>query len=161
MDTTTDYSGRQVDIELLQTVSQPTGERQVSISIAQPVSRIVSGVQKMVQRYAALFLSMKDSEFDASLGTDFMAQVQQGGMGTREKISTAFAFANADVMEIMQKDDRLATYGDQPLDEQIVQADLLDYSVDYSTARLSLTVRLTNAAGDATVFVLPTAAPRT
>ena len=160
MNSTTDYSGRQVDMELLQTISQPTGTRRLSISIAQPIARIVTVIQKAVQRYATLFLSMKDSQFDSSLGTDFMAQVQQGWLGTREKVSTAFAFANADVMEIMQKDDRDATYGDQPADEQVVQADLLDYQVDYASARLSLTIQLTTAAGDAVTFVLPTSAPR-
>lgn len=162
MNATTNYSNRVVDIELLQTVENPTGERQVSISISQPIARIVTGVQKSIQRYAAIFLSVQDSKFDSALGTDFMKQMWGGTLTTRERISSAFAFANADVMEIMQKDDSASTYVDtQPDDEKISQVDLLDYQIDYAKAQLMLRLLITTAAGTSMEFVLPTTAPRT
>jgi len=161
MNSTTNYSGRAVDIELLQTISDPSGEKQVSISMTQPVARIVSGVQKTIQRYAAIFLSMKDSKFDPDLGTDVLKLARSGYLSTRQRIATTFAFANADVLEIMQKDDLDPKYVDQqPDDEKIYQVQLVDYLIDYSQARLSLRLLLTTLAGDAVEFILPTTAPR-
>lgn len=161
MNSTTNYSSRAVDIELLQTIENPTGEKQVSISLSRPVARIVTGIQKTVQRYAAIFLSMKDSKFDDSLGTDIMAQMWGGQLTTRERVAAAFAFANADVMEIMQKDDKSLAYVDvQPEDEQVSQVDMLDYKIDYAKAQLMLRLLITTAAGTSVEFVLPTTAPR-
>ncbi len=161
MNSTTNYSNRAVDIELLQTIEKPTGERQVSISVSQPVARIVTGIQKSIQRYAAIFLSVQDSKFDSSLGTDFMKQLWGGTLTTRERIASAFAFANSDVLDIMQKDDLSSIYIDiQPDDERISQVDLLDYQIDYANAQLKLRLLITTAAGDSVEFVLPTTAPR-
>jgi hypothetical protein len=160
MNTTTNYSNRQIDIELLQTIVHPTGDTKMSISISQPTARVVSGIQKLIQRYACLFLSLQDSKFDPELGTDFMRLVAQGMVRTKENLATAFAFANADVMEILLKDDVDPKYGVQPEDERIANVALIDYKIDVATATLSLTLLITTQGGDSIEFILPTSAPK-
>jgi hypothetical protein len=55
---TTNYAGRQVDMELLKTISVPAGSVAVTLSIGDNEQKTVAGIQKAVQRYAVLLLSV-------------------------------------------------------------------------------------------------------
>jgi len=154
MEATTDYSKRKVDLELLQTVTKPTDPVEVSMSITSR-PKIVTGVQKLIQRYCLIFLSIKDAKFDPTLGTDFLQYTLSGALRTREHVTSAFAFANADALNILKEDTG------KPDDETIANVELIDYEINFSKSLLILRLLLITKAGDRLQFVLPTSAPRT
>lgn len=159
MNVATNYSGRLVDVEGLQTVAAPTGMVQVYFT-ATTGQRIVSGIQKLIQRYAIIYLSNKDSYYDPVLGTDFMMKVVNGLIQTRENVAVAFAFANDDVLRILRVDDVDPKYGTLPDDEKVDKVTLEDYNVDLATGTLFLRLKIATKAGDSAEFLLPATAPR-
>lgn len=153
---TTDLSGRQLDIELLQTIAAPAGSTRLSISVTdQPKS--VAGIQKMAQRYTLLLLTeLGDVHFDAEAGSSFWEDMIAGAAQNAGQVAFAFAFASSDAIEQMQREDNnSALYGEIPEDERIVSADLDEWSINYQSATLFLKVSLYNRLGDAYVYVLP------
>ena len=160
--TIVDYSGRQVDMELLQTITSPVGTIPVVISNVTTTPKIVAGVQKMLQRYVTLLLTPTgDPKFAPDSGSDLLAYVNSGSISDGGVLMYAFALASRSVIRYMNTDDEATdTFGTTPDDERIDTADLTDYAVDYSTGTLKLTIQFTTVAGTVIDYVVPVAAAR-
>ena len=155
--TSSDYTGRQIDLELLQSIAAPAGSQQMSLTTVSPEAKIVAGVEKVVQRYAMLFLTpLGDMTYDTSQGSAFIKQLLRGTIQDRSALQTYFATSNDAVLQQMKSDDAMVgTYGEQPLDEQIDTAYLLDFDIDFATATVMLRIELTTKAGTSVAFLLP------
>ena len=154
---TSDYTDRQIDIELLQSIAVPAGSQPVSLTTVQQPAKVVAGIEKVVQRYALLFLTTAgDVAYDLAQGAAFIKQLMRGNVQDRAALQTYFATSNDSVVQQMQSEDsQVSTYGSQPLDEQLESTALLDFSIDFATATVMLSVELTTKAGTSITFVLP------
>jgi hypothetical protein len=158
---TTDYSDRQIDVELMQTVSRPSGVTPLDLAFTTTDTRAVTGMQKMAQRYTVLLLTqLADVHFAQDQGTDFWRDMLRGAAQNRGQVTMAFNFSSIDAVAQMQADDGLAIYGTIPDDERIVSATLTDFDMNIATATLYLRVLLTSRAGDTYTYVLPTTVAR-
>lgn len=158
----TDYSGRLVDLEYLQTVMTPTGVTPVSKSLALKQPKMVTGLQKLLQRYTILLLTnIGDVYLAPSQGTDFIANVLKGGGRSRGHIIRTWAFANVDVVaQLRREDNDTDLYGPVEDDERIARADLIDYTVNTSTSMLNLVIYIENEVGASSRYVVPVPVPR-
>ena len=159
---TLDYSGRQVDIELLQSITKPVELQRVTISSVNQTPKLVTGIQKLVQRYASLLLtSVGTVQFDQTAGTVFMPNVAHGLIQTRGRLQQVFASSNLAVIQQLRLDDEdTDTYGAVPEDEQIASARLLDFDIDFVASTIYLRILITTVAGSDIEFIVPTTAPR-
>jgi hypothetical protein len=156
------YAGRQVDIELLQSISRPAKIQQVSLSTVNDTPKIVAGIQKLAQRYALLLLfRLGDTPFDTEQGTSLLAAVVSGTLINMGQVYHHFALANMSVRQNMASDDKNTdTFGAVPDDERLARARLIDASIDFGASTLSLTIRLTTKAGSTITFIVPVTAAR-
>jgi hypothetical protein len=159
---TTDYTNRQVDIELLQSIAQPVNLQQVSISSVTQAPKAVTGIQKLVQRYASALLAYFGTvHFDPNYGTNLIATILGGGIQNVAQLQAAFASASSLAITALRSDDRrVDVFGSIPDDENISSAQLLDQQVVYETATVNLKVLITTLAGDSVTFVVPATASR-
>jgi hypothetical protein len=157
-----DYSGRQVDVELLQTVTRPLGTVPVTLSNITTTPKIVTGVQKALQRYTTILCTaLGDIHFDTLQGTDLLTSVSSGAITNNGVLLYVFALATRDTLRQMALDDAdTDTFGAIPDDERIDSAELTDYSMDYTNATLSLTIQFTMVSGSAIVYVIPVSTAR-
>lgn len=152
MKSTTLYNDRLIDLEMLQTITDPNGVKRVTISLAKSAPKIVTGIQKLAQRYANLFLTiLGDIQFAQDIGTDFIRAVVSGTVAHYGQFFEAFALANTRTVSQLQVD----TNG-LPDDEIIESAELVDFNVSVSTGSVMLKVQITSLAGDTVEYVLPT-----
>lgn len=157
MKTTTDYTGRQSDLCFMAGVGRPnSGTVEPSLSITVDPKR-VSGIQKLIQRYANLLLTKLGSvEFSQATGTTLCESIQNGKASNAAYLNHIFAVASANALDIMAADDSDETTFGTSLDDEIIEsADLTDIIIDYATATVSLSVSLTTAAGDTYDFLVP------
>jgi len=157
-----DYSGRQVDIELLQSIARPVELQQVTVSSVTQMAKIVTGIQKLVQRYASLILQIiETTHFDQENGSELVRMLMAGVIQNRGRLQNAFAISNNQVVRQLRKDDaQEEVYGTMPEDEQLDNAQLLDYDIDFARSTVYLRIRITSRAGDSLEFIVPTTAPR-
>jgi len=162
IDAVTDYSGRQVDVELLQTIPHPVVLRRVQVSNIYDTPKIVAGVQKLAQRYALLLLTAKGFvNFAQEQGSELIAQLMSGKIKDRGRLQHEFAKANARVLNQLRKDARdTTTFGTIPADEQLRSATLLDYEIDFASSSVFLRVKLVTRAGTSLEFIVPAKATR-
>lgn len=162
VDYSTNYSGRQADLEYLQTVDKPRGTIPVSRTVGARQPKGVAGLQKMLQRYVVLLLTrIGDVYLKPEQGTRFIEQLIRGGGRSRGYLSTAFAFASVDVISQMRHDDSQEDlFGVIPDDEQISIARLLNYEVDVLSRTLSLRIYLESQAGPGAEYIVPVPVPR-
>ena len=155
--TTTDYTGRQIDVELLQTVIKPVEVLQVSLSTIVTPAKMVTGIQKLVQRYALLLLTnIGDVNFAQDQGGDLLRMVLGGYVQDLGQLQFAFASANTAVVRMLSDDDLNAdAFGAAPDDERISSAMLLDSTVDKATSTAFLRIQIVSQAGSDFTFVLP------
>jgi hypothetical protein len=115
--------------------------------------RIVTGIEKLVQRYALLFLtqtgSVKNSE---SEGTDFMGLLGTGHIYDDNTLTAAAAAANRTVMTQIKTEDSLLNTAD---DEALDVSNVIDTSTDRRTATVTVTVEIVSVAGDRYVYTMP------
>ena len=156
------YADRQVDVELLQSIPQPVELKRVYTNFIHGPSKIVTGIQKAVQRYALLLLTtVKDVNFDQRQGTNFLRPILSGNIQNRGAFQSLFVLANADVRNQLRAEDAdTDLYGSIPDDERITNSALLDFDIDFNTATVTLRVGLTTAAGDTYTFIVPVTVPR-
>lgn len=159
---TIDYSNRQVDIELLQTIPEPVELIRVNLALSNSTPKIVTGLQKVVQRYALLFLStVGEVKFSQRQGAYILSQVGGGRIQNRGQLQAAFASANSRVLGQMRSDDAQTTaYGTMPADEIIVDARLLDFDIDFEKSTVYLQIQLLTQAGTSVTYVVPVTAAR-
>ena len=155
----TSYAGRQVDVELLQTITVPAGTQQMHISNVRTTPKFVTGPQKALQRYCYLLLQQLGSvRFSQQIGTTLLQSIMSGLVGGKGGLMSIFAFANADVLALMRTDDQnVAQFGTVQPDEQISTVTVDDITIDYQTGTISLTLAFSFQSGSTVTYVLPLA----
>ncbi|MFC1453595.1 hypothetical protein ACFLQL_00255 [Verrucomicrobiota bacterium] len=149
------YTDRIFDIEVGQTIVYPAGSTQLTISLTNG-QRVITGIQKLVQRYMILFLTTEESvHFNQEIGTNFVNALLQNGIKLYNQLFGLFAISNISVIKQLSLD----TEG-MPDDEILKSAELVDFDIDTANQRLRLNVKIISMAGDAVEFVLPTAIVR-
>lgn len=156
---TTDYSGRQIDLEIMQTIIKPVDSVMLSFSLTKQPTKSITGMQKLAQRFALTFLTrLGDVKFDLTFGTEFWVDLIQGSAQNAGQLQVTVTLAISDAMSSMLDDDAHDDiYGPIPADEQLADANILDCTVDTTSATIYLRIELTNQAGDTYVYVLPLA----
>lgn len=155
---TADYSNRQVDVELLQSATATYGLQQLGLTIADTdgrTTRAVAGVQKMLQRYVVALLTGTGTVYrDAAFGTDLIAAVIGSGGRSMGALANALAFANADAVAALQREDADTSYGTLPDDERIARVDVEGVTIP-APGTVAMRVRITSFAGSVFYFVVP------
>lgn len=150
------YSGRQVDLELLQHVEKPVPYIRVTPGIADG-TRIVSGIEKAVQRYAKLLLTNIESvRFHQWYGSNMLPMIANGAISTEPQMELVFAIASDRAVTAMMSDDNdFETFGTPPDDERIETAELDHIELDVANATIHIQVNLTMVSGDTYIYVTP------
>ena len=155
---TTDYTGRQVDLEFLQTMQNPYGGPvQLGKTATAGVSRRVTGVQKAVQRYVALFLTTAGSvPFPPDESNILYGELKAGRVSDEGYLRHLFNMANAATLDTLRRDDyNTDKFGDQADDERLVEVVLKGITVDYETSTLGLSLEVRTEAGDEYAYAVP------
>lgn len=149
-----DYSGRTVDLLLLKTVlAVPAVNKRVSLD-ADGEPMIVTGVEKMVQRYAILFINaIGSTKFRPEHGTDVVPNVSAGLVYNMATLETTAAGANLEALRQMTISD--AEEDDTPDDERIVDSEVTNLEFSREKSKIKISVRLTTAAGNSYVYIIP------
>ena len=151
--TTTNYTGRTKDINILLGANASIPDRQpVTVAFGR-VSSFCAGIQKLMQRYLVAFCTIIGSQPNyPTFGTDFMSKLESGGRYSQTDIYHMFNFANSDVTSDFMEYQRTATVT-LPDDEQLMKAELLDFSAIGDV--LQMRIQLTSKQGDSVTFVVP------
>lgn len=149
-----DYSGRTVDLLLLKTILDvPTVNHRVSLD-ADGTPMIVTGIEKMVQRYAISFINaMGSTMFRNGHGTNIVPSVAAGLVYNMATLETAAAEANLLASTQMMEAD--AAEDNTPDDERLVLSEITNLEFSRSKSRVKIEVKLTSAAGDTYVYIIP------
>jgi len=148
--TSIDYTGRLIDIEWLKAVRVPEGSQ--SVQIALTPAAIVTGIEKMIQRYTLMFLTPTDSVYlDPTFGTPFTQAIINGTIINYGQLSAEFAYANTLVLQVMRTDIELL-----PDDEIVTSVKMTDANIDFSNSTLMISLLMTTRAGTTAEFVIPT-----
>lgn len=152
-DNKVDYAGRTVDLLLLKTVEAvPVVNKRVGIDVSDD-PMVVTGVEKMVQRYAVLFVNAAGTTMFRSLhGTDLVPRVSSGKVYNLATLETAAALANMDASRNMAIADASE---DTPDDERLVDSEVVKVEFSRAKASVMVSVRLTTAAGKSYVYIIP------
>lgn len=159
---TIDYAGRTVDLELLQSVSVPSAGQQVYIGNVGSVPKIVTGIQKAIQRYVVALLAVQDDvHFAPGHGSTLLPDIAAGAISNAGYLSHLFGIANAAAMRLLARDNTdTDTFGPLPEDEEITEVVLDSTDVDYSTGTILIEATITTAAGESAPFVVPISTAR-
>ena len=151
-----DYAGRTVDLLLLKTVlAVPAVNKRVDMDVSNVVDEpmIVSGVEKMVQRYAIAFINaIGSTRFRQDHGTEIVPMVAAGRVYSMATLESASAEANL----LAGRQIMLADEGEEtPDDERLVSSDVVDLEFSRERSMVRISVKLTTAAGDSYVYIIP------
>jgi hypothetical protein len=156
--TGTDHSGRQLDLELLDHVGDTTAFHPV-VADVHGSPRIVSGIEKAVQRYAKLFLTELGScRADRGVGSHLLSEIGMGMVQSEADLDHLCSVADLSALTTMMREDADEAFGQIPDDERVVATNLDEISLDRAGGRAHAKVTLTTAAGDDYVFLVPVAA---
>lgn len=157
-----DYTGRQVDLEVLQTVQVPTGSIEMSLTAVLGASRRVTGIQKAIQRYVTVFLTPSSSvPFPYEANNILLDELAAGRVGDAGYLRHLFNMANAATLDTIRRDDyNTDRFGALEDDERIESVDLSGVTVDYDTSTLGLSLVFRTAAGEDYAYVVPVSARR-
>lgn len=116
-----------------------------------PPGRLCTGKQKLTQKWLLEFLTETGSMpfHMATRGTKFLASLRSRALLNAQDVQAAFSFAELQIRQTLNAIDT----ADTPLDEKLVDATLV--SLVLATETISLTIKLTTAAGTDVVFVAP------
>lgn len=116
-----------------------------------PPGRLCAGKQKLTQKWLLEFLTERGSMpfHMATRGTTFLNSLRNRALLNSQDVQAAFSFAD---LQIRQTLNALDT-ADTPRDEQLIGATLV--SLVLAGEVISLTIKLTTAAGTDVVFVAP------
>ena len=151
-----DYAGRTVDLLLLKTVLDvPAINQRVQVDVSDGTDdpRIVTGIEKLIQRYALLFLNaLGSTKFRPDHGTNLIPRAAKGLIYSRSTLESAAAEANL----FASRQIRLADEGDDiPDDERLVSSEITDLVFVRTAAQVKISIRLTTAAGQSYVYIIP------
>lgn len=144
------YLGRTSDMVVFHGV-QPTGDRQLTMALAEDRTSgaVVTGPQKVVQRFVLELLREKGTRLFDPAGTDFMTEARQGYWRTPVDVMGAFARAVIDIREILNNEESTADPDDERFSDAILQ------SVQIQGDTVSLVIKIVTLAGDSRSFVFP------
>lgn len=149
---TTTYSDRTVDLLLLQTVYTPVTDKEVTPAVV-TTPHIVTGIEKLVQRVALLFLtqqgSIKNSE---SEGSTFITNLAHGKITDDYTLQIeATAAVTSVASQIKQEDVQLKT----PDDEALQDLTAVDLQLNRSTATVTVSLEIVSVAGEHYTYTVP------
>lgn len=151
-----DYAGRTVDLLLLKTVLDvPVMNKRVGIDVSNVSGEpmIVTGVEKLVQRFAVAFINaIGSTKFRPNHGTNIVPQVSKGLVYDMSSLEVEAAEAN-----LLAKTQTIEGDADEdtPDDEKLVDSEVTDLEFSRAEARIKISVRLTTAAGDSYTYIIP------
>lgn len=151
-----DYAGRTVDLLLLKTVLDvPVMNKRVGIDVSNVSGEpmIVTGVEKLVQRFAVAFINaMGSTKFRPNHGTNIVPQVSKGLVYDMSSLEVEAAEAN-----LLAKTQTIEGDADEdtPDDEKLVDSEVTDLEFSRAEARIKISVRLTTSAGDSYTYIIP------
>ena len=149
---TTNYSGRNKDINIMAYPNPKSPETQPVPLTFGKISSYCAGIEKLIQRYMLTLLTVKGSQpYDPEFGTDFLKYVRSANLLTYNDLSHYFNFANYEVLNLFKQ--YQALHADLPLDEQIDTA-VLD-SLTTVDNRIQFNVKIYTKAGETVDFVMP------
>lgn len=148
-----DYSGRTVDLLFLKTVpSVPVAGKRVDLDVEND-PMIVSGIEKMVQRYAIAFINaMGSTKFASGHGTNLVPDVAAGRVYDMSTLEAEAAESNLLAFSQLTKAD---AEEETPEDERLVASEVIDLEFSREDATIRISVRLTSAAGVSYVYIVP------
>lgn len=156
---TTSFSGRQLDLECLQSMDHPsTSFVEVTPSVTFDTPKIVSGPQKLAQRYAVLFTTVTGSDImDPDFGTTLFGRIDHGNFGGYTEVNLLANEANiATKQRIIAADNNTDTYGKIPDDEKLKDSWISRVVVDKNARTIDVFVKILTVAGEDITFVVPT-----
>lgn len=153
-----DYAGRTVDLLLLKTILDvPVSMKRVDVDVSNVsgVPMIVSGVEKMVQRFALAFINAAGSTmFRPGHGTNIVPSVAKGMVYNMSTLEAAAAEANMLArIQIKAADED----EDTPDDERLVSSDVIDLRFSREKSEVMISIKLTTAAGNSYTYIIPVA----
>jgi len=149
------YTGRLVDLFIFQGAKLTGDQRILPGFDGDNGGKVTSGIQKMAQTWAILFLTELGSIFYApEVGSSFVTNFRLGTIRDESDLQAEFAFAAAQVADQLA----LVTQAAEtplPDDETLSSATLSRFNVNTATGTLSLYVRLTSQTGATHDILLP------
>ena len=151
-----DYSGRTVDLLLLKTILNvpAIGQRvQVDVSNVSGEPMVVTGVEKLAQRFFISFLNaLGSTKFMDDHGTDIVPNVAKGLVYSEAALEAAAAEANLVARnQVIQADSGL----DTPDDETLVSSEVIGLEFSREKSRIKISIKLTTAAGSSYTYIIP------
>jgi hypothetical protein len=157
MSTSTNYSGRTVDLLIFQN-TKPSGNQKIFMGFGTG-GELTTGVQKVSQTFTTILLTDIGSVYDQpDYGTDLILSIQSGQTQNGSDLESAFNIAAAAAKSIM---DQAAEDAGAPPDERLSTAVLSDYILDKNSGKIVLTVVITTEAGASATIYLPVSVPIT
>lgn len=152
------YAGRTVDLLLLKTVlSVPAVNHRVDLDVSNAVDEpmIVTGIEKMVQRFAVLFINaLGSTKFRENHGTELIPKVGKGLVYDEQTLTSVAGLANLSAKTEMKKGDNGL---DTPDDEALDDSEIIDLKFSRETASVKISIKLTSKAGDSYTYIIPVA----
>ena len=151
--TTTDYTGRTVDVSILQYPNAlVVGARKETPSFGNP-STLCAGVQKLVQRYTIMMLTNIGSQPEYPEFAASFLWTLQAGVSPVDNIRVRQIFALADYAVVNIIKNYQINNPNLPLDEQLASTSLINLSL--STGTVEFDVQITTLAGTSVNFLVP------
>ena len=145
----TNYTNRLVDINIAGGKDPNKAGLSTVTCTFGTTSSYVTGIQKLVQRYAICLMTTLGSQVDTpSFGTSFPNML--GGNYAQYDIQHKLVFANAKIITEFREYQQARTL---PLDEQV--ATIIINSVTYDAGVLNVQLTLSTLAGDSVEYILP------
>lgn len=145
-----DYLGRTVDVVAFDGLEQGR-EAQLELTLAAPGGggKVVTGVQKLVQRFLLEVFKEAGSDPYSTRGTTFMTEAKAGYLNSVPDIHGAFARAILTATINLQEEET----GTEPDDERFASAEVLQVTLVDGTA--SIWVKLLSQAGEDRAVIFP------
>lgn len=146
-----DYATRKYDFLAFQKIDGRTdGAVGMALYSEDTSGRIITGIQKLAQRWALEFLTERGTmRFLPERGCDFMTSVRQGRFKTQADVLASFAEASLSITRNLRQEE----YAEMPLDERFDDAVIT--SVTLLPGYVNLRVMITSLAGEERAVILP------
>ena len=153
-----DYAGRTVDLLLLKTILDvPIVKKRMGIDVSDKAGEpmIVTGIEKLVQRFANAFITaIGSTKFRDTNGTNLVPRVEHGFVYNMPTLEAEAAEANMLArLQIRQGDEDEET----PDDEMLVDSEVTNFEFSRDKATVRISIRLTTAAGESYTYIIPVA----
>lgn len=146
MSTSTDYSGRKVDLSIFPDNTVPNVPVEASFSMG---SRAVAGPLAIAQSFSlALLTPLGHYASDPNYGSTLLSDLTEKKVEYPSDVLHAFALATIGVLSYFD-----ANLPDAPADEKIATVVLDSYNVQGT--EIDLSIALTTQAGSTVTFLLP------